>query len=172
MYASKVITLLVIWIVGCSPESDSFTIEPKIYLESVTQFKNVQNKDSVIQLKIGYSDADGDIGLDESDTLPPFHFSGPYYHNLPITFLVKNSNGDFEELYDPNRNTPYGFQHERIPNLTPEGKYKSISGIVTVNIAANPFFTNPKHVKFEIQLLDRSLHKSNTIFTDILQLEH
>jgi hypothetical protein len=129
-------------------------------------------KDSVIQVNINYSDADGDIGLSDSDTFPPFNFSSEFYHNLPIKFLVKDSSGDFNELINPSSNEFYGNQHERIPNLTPPGKYKSISGVLTVNLASNPLFTEPQSVKLEISLMDRALNMSNTVYTEVLNLTH
>jgi hypothetical protein len=157
---------------SCAPSENQFTIEPKIELESVIQHKDVLGKDSVIQLNISYSDADGDIGLSDTDTLPPFNFSSEFYHNLPIKFLVMNLAGQFDELKDPSSNEPYGYQHERIPNLTPPGKYKSISGVLSINLTANPLFSEPKRVKFEIVLLDRALNVSNTIYTEVLNLTH
>ena len=157
---------------SCAPSENQFTIEPKIELESVIQHKDVLGKDSVIQLNINYSDADGDIGLSDSDTFPPFNFSSEFYHNLPIKFLVKDSSGDFNELINPSSNEFYGNQHERIPNLTPPGKYKSISGVLSVNLASNPLFTEPQSVKLEISLMDRALNMSNTVYTEVLNLTH
>ena len=136
------------------------------------QHKDILGKDSVIQLNINYSDADGDIGLSDSDTFPPFNFSSEFYHNLPIKFLVKDSSGDFNELINPSSNELYGNQHERIPNLTPPGKYKSISGVLSVNLASNPLFTEPQSVKLEISLMDRALNMSNTVYTEVLNLTH
>jgi hypothetical protein len=169
---SKIITLVVIMVYSCSPKENEFTIEPKIQLESVVQHKNILGKDSIIQLTISYSDSDGDIGLSDSDTLPPFNFSSDFYHNLPIKFLVMDSSGSFNELINPTLNQPYGNQHERVPYLTPPGKHKSISGFLTINLAANPLFLDPKTVKFEISLMDRALNMSNTVYTEVLNLTH
>ena len=84
---SKVITLGTLLVCSCSPKENQFTIEPKIQLESIVQLKDIMGKDSVIQLSISYSDADGDIGLSDSDTFPPFNFSSEFYHNLPIKYF-------------------------------------------------------------------------------------
>jgi hypothetical protein len=169
---SKIITLAVIMVYSCSPKENEFTIEPKIQLESVVQHKNIFGKDSIIQLTISYSDSDGDIGLSDSDTLPPFNFSSDFYHNLPIKFLVMDSTGSFNELINPTSNQPYGNQHERVPYLTPPGKHKSISGFLIINLAANPLFLDPETVKFEISLMDRALNMSNTVYTEVLNLTH
>ena len=88
---------------SCATDDNQFTIEPKIELESVIQHKDILGKDSVIQLNISYSDADGDIGLSDTDTLPPFNFSSDFYHNLPIKFLVMNSQVEFNELREIGR---------------------------------------------------------------------
>ena len=169
---SKVITLGTLLVCSCSPKENQFTIEPKIQLESIVQLKDIMGKDSVIQLSISYSDADGDIGLSDSDTFPPFNFSSEFYHNLPIKYLVKDLSGNYNELINPSLNKPYGNQHERIPDLTPPGKYKSISGILTINLTANPLLIEPQSVKFEISLMDRAFNMSNTVYTEVLNLTH
>lgn len=133
--------------------------------------KNTSNKDSIIELLIYFEDGDGDIGLSEADTTPPFNFGSPFFHNLPIKYLVDDG-GDFKELINPTNGNPYGNNHQRVPVLTPAGKNKTISGTINVKLAANPLNTKPQRVKFEIRLMDRQLNMSNTITTEPLSLVH
>lgn len=133
--------------------------------------KNTTNKDSIIELLIYFEDGDGDIGLSEADTTPPFNFGSPFFHNLPIKYLVDDG-GDFKELINPTNGNPYGNNHQRVPVLTPAGKNKTISGTINVKLAANPLNTKPQRVKFEIRLMDRQLNMSNTITTEPLSLVH
>lgn len=159
-------------IVGCKTEPISFSNVPEIELESVELIKNIKNKDSVIKISFYYQDGDGDIGLTSADTNAPFNFRSPYFHNLPVTYLVENSNGEYEELINPATNEPYGNQHERIPYLTPTGKFKGISGTMDVYLDANPALVKPKKIKLELKLMDRELNVSNTITSEVIELTH
>lgn len=160
-----------IWVVGCGSPDEITDPIPFIELEEINVIKNSANKDSIIEISLYFEDGDGDIGLSESDTIPPFDFGSPYFHNLPVTYLVERS-GSFEELINPTNGNPYGNNHQRIPVLTPTGKNKTISGILTVKLAANPLNTKPERVKFEIRLIDRKLNISNMIETEPLDLSH
>jgi hypothetical protein len=120
---------------------------------------------------IYYQDGDGDIGLTGADTSAPYDLGSPYSHNLPVTYLVKNSVDSFVQLRKSNGDL-YGNQHERIPVITPTGKYKSISGTLQVNLPANPISLEPKTIILEIKLIDRALNVSNTVTTEVIQLKH
>jgi hypothetical protein len=62
--------------------------------------------------------------------------------------------------------------HQRLKNLTPTGKNKSIEGDLTVVIPARPYSYRGDSVRFEIQLIDRALHRSNKIITSAILLQH
>ena len=78
----------------------SFSNVPKISLNEVSLLQDTIGKDSLIVLVIGFQDGDGDIGLTGRDTAAPFNFGSPYFHNLPVTYLVANTSGTFVELKD------------------------------------------------------------------------
>ena len=61
--------------------------------------------------------------------------------------------------------------HERICNLTPTGKSKWIYGDLQLKIPANPFNIDPSKVKFECQLVDRDLNKSNLVATPVVEVK-
>ena len=170
---ANVITVLIIGIISaCNPEVVPDSTIPEIELRSVEIIDNVAGKDSVITVELFYSDGDGDIGLTDSDTAPQFNFGSPFFHNLPVTYLVENSMGEYEELKKPGSNEPYRNEHERVPNLTPEGKFKAIEGVLYVDLLANPQNTRPEKLKLEINLIDRDLNISNQVTTPIMILEH
>ena len=139
--------------------------------ESISLIKSSTNKDSIIEIQIYFEDGNGDIGLSEFDTAAPFNFGSPYYHNLPIKFLVNNG-GVFSELINPFTNQPYGNEHERVPVLSESSNSKAISGTLKVSLPANPVQTDPAEAKFEIQIIDRELNISNTVTTPSVQLVH
>lgn len=164
--------MLISTLISCKPDLEEISNVPYISLEDVEQLKNIEGKDSVILVTIYYEDGDGDIGLTETDTASPFNFGSPFYHNLPVTYLIENSNGEYEELQNPNTNEPYGNQHERIPDLTPTGKYKTIKGTITISLTANPALAKPNKIKLEMKLLDRALNVSNAVSTSDILLKH
>ena len=170
--ATKVAGMLLITVFSaCNSEQIDLSVIPKIEFVSLEQLPDVNQKDSVLKLVLYFEDGDGDIGLTDADTAAPFNFGSPYFHNLPITYLVKNGN-DYTELVDPINNEPYGNQHQRVPLLTPSGKSKGITGNLTVYLTANPALTQPDELKFEVKLIDRALNISNTITTPSVQLIH
>lgn len=158
-------------LVACTPDSLGFSHVPAISMESVTVLSDLEGNDSIIQVTIYYQDGDGDIGLTGADTSAPYDVGSLYSHNFPVTYLVENSVDSFVQLRKSNGDL-YGNQHERIPVITPTGKYKSISGTLQVNLPANPISLKPKIIKLEMKLIDRALNVSNTVTTEVIQLKH
>ncbi|MDB4161555.1 hypothetical protein N9772_04230 [Bacteroidia bacterium] len=170
---TKIISVFIILATyACKPEIVGYSNVPEIGLIDVNVIENVLAKDSVIQLIISYRDGDGDIGLTDSDTVAPYNLGSPYAHNLPITFMVEDANGEFAELVNITNGRLYGNNHSRVPVITPTGKYKAISGKIKINLTANPAAQSPASVYLEIQLIDRALNVSNKIRTEVINLKH
>ena len=129
-------------------------------------------------VSFSYTDGDGDLGLDESDTLYPFGFQDPHYYNLEIDYL-KCVNGEFV-------NTPLLSPHvptspddtlvlydtvtfsARFKRLRDSEEPKAISGTMEYKLTVqNPLSPNDT-IKFEIHILDRALHESNAIQTEAI----
>lgn len=117
-----------------------------------------------------FTDGDGDIGLDERDTLGNFAPSQPYYYNFIMTFYYKDATGTFQP-FDAIDSTPAimdtlknGY---RIPNITPEGQNKVLDGEIRVKLLGPyiPPQVDDKNFKFDAFIYDRSLNKSNVIST-------
>ncbi len=108
-------------------------------------------------LSISYQDGNGDIGLNPSDTFPPYQRNGPYYYNYVITYFEKQ-NGVFKQV---DLMIPFSL---RIPVLTPNDPNKAIKGFIVDTIGLYP---PPLHdtIKFEAFIYDRALNKSNVITT-------
>lgn len=139
--------------------------------EGYTMYKAESGVDSMIELKFYFEDGDGNIGLTEDDSLPPFNYGSPTYHNLPVKYLVKDSTG-FNELINPINNLPYGNRHDRVPPLNLSSKDRAISGNLSVFVPANPLNTKPLEVKFEAKLYDKSLNESQTVVSDVISIQH
>jgi hypothetical protein len=120
-------------------------------------------------LQFSYTDGDGDLGLSDEDTDPPFNFGGDYYYNLIIRYFEKQ-NGVFVEVPLLSWNPDSLFYdtltfNGRFPELTPQSGNLSIKGVFQDTL----FIYNPLSdfdtIKFSAYIYDRALHKSNVIET-------
>ena len=107
-------------------------------------------------LSISYRDGDGDIGLEQEDTLFPYQIDGEYYYNLIIT-LSEMQNGEFVEL-------PFNFS-ARIPPLIPKDQQKSIKGIIENELFIYDPTSDFDTIRFTVKLVDRALNVSNEVIT-------
>ena len=161
---------LVLAMLSCQKPVD-YPIEPHIKYEGFTY---LMNADSTFSgegvISFSYTDGDGDLGLNESDTLPPFGFHDAHYYNMMIDYL-KCVNGEFVK-------TPllsWNVQTQSYDTITFNARFKrlrdteepkAISGTMDYTLPVqNPFSPNDT-IKFEIHILDRALHESNVIQTD------
>ena len=152
------IGMIVLLLAVCSCQKPvEYPIEPKIAYEGFTY---LMNPDSTFSgegiISFSYTDGDGDLGLDDSDTLPPFGFRDAHYYNMVIDYL-KCENGVFYDTVTFNA---------RFHRLRDNDEPKAISGTMDYRlIVRNPLSPNDT-IKFEIRILDRALHESNVIQTD------
>lgn len=166
-------TLLIIClltILAACQEKMEFPIEPKITYEGLGY---VMNADSTLTgevvVSIAYTDGDGDLGLDDADTLYPFGPNDPHYFNLIIDYLKWNGSQFVETpLLSWNQHTQ-SFDtvsfNARFKRLVFNDEEAAISGIIDYKMMVyNPLSPNDT-IKFRITLLDRSLHESNSIET-------
>ena len=150
-----------------------YPIEPKIAYEGFTYLFNADSTfsgEGVISFS--YTDGDGDLGLDDSDTLSPFGFNDAHYYNMVVDYL-KCVNGEFVKtpLLSWNAQTQtYDTVtfNSRFKRLRDSEEPKAISGKMDYTLTVqNPFSPNDT-VKFEIRILDRALHESNVIQTEAI----
>ena len=165
--------------VCCCQKKVEYPVEPKIAYEGFTY---LMNPDSTFSgqgvISFSYTDGDGDLGLDDSDTLPPFGFNDTYYYNMVIDYL-KSENGVFVKTPLLSPHVPTGpadtlvlFDtvtfNARFKRLRDSEEPKAISGTMDYKLTVqNPFSPNDT-VKFEIRILDRALHESNVIQTEAI----
>ena len=126
------------------------------------EFTKYELKDSVdalgnitklCELHLYFTDGDGDIGLFDEDSIPPFEY------NLFVNYFeMKN-----DSLQQINVNPPY---HIRMPNLPPTGQNKSL--IVDVKYDVNVTYRNSDTIKFELKLFDRALNESDWVSSPLI----
>ncbi len=114
-------------------------------------------------LTIAFTDGDGDIGLDDDDTLPPYHYdegNNRNFYNLFLEYFEWES----EQWVKKDLTPPFYY---RIPVITPTGQNKALDGEIEVLLPFyyNPFLTSGDSVKYEVLLMDRSLKESNVVET-------
>lgn len=172
------VLLLAMAVCSCQKPVE-YPIEPKIAYEGFTY---LINEDSTFSgegiVSFSYTDGDGDLGLDDSDTLPPFGFHDTHYYNMVIDYL-KCVNGEFVKmpLLSPHVPTSPADTlvlydtvtfNARFKRLRDSEEPKAISGTMEYKLTVqNPFSPNDT-VKFEIRILDRALHESNVIQTEAI----
>lgn len=144
------------------------------YIEYLS-FEKIYNPDLELSdrgvLSFSFEDGDGDIGLNSGDTFPPYNPSSEYHYNLIITYF-EMQNGQLTEVpitwYNPQTEQFDTLTlSARIPNLTPEGVNKSISGEIYDTLFIYNFNSNYDTIKFDAYIIDRALNKSNTISTPL-----
>ncbi len=155
---------------GCNDPTFGYSDIPEIELIKVEQFKDSEGKDSILAITIAYQDGDGNIGLTDSDTLPPFNAGSLYQNNL-LVGIQEYSEGKLKPILSPGGTDTMDFSL-RIPDLQPTGKIKEISGEITVRFDSRPLILYPDTIQCEITLADRALNLSNTIRTGLIVLSH
>ncbi|MFT5723297.1 MAG: hypothetical protein ACI9JN_000406 [Bacteroidia bacterium] len=149
---------------GCG-NGDIGNYAPTIGLESLDLLKTESGKDSLMFIRFWYEDKDGDLGLADSDTNDQFRG----FNNLLINFKEK-INGVYSPLLIKNTTIPANF-NQRIPDLTPTGKNKEISGSISVSFGIDPNEIHADTIEFDLQIVDRSFNKSNIISKSDVALE-
>jgi len=172
------VLLLALAVCSCQKPVE-YPIEPKIAYEGFTYLINADSTFSGEGIiSFSYTDGDGDLGLDDSDTLPPFGFHDAHYYNMVIDYM-KCVNGEFVKtpLLSPHvpsnpADTLVLYDtvtfNARFKRLRDSEEPRAISGTMEYKLTVqNPFSPNDT-VKFEIRILDRALHESNVIQTEAI----
>ncbi len=125
------------------------------------EFKSFELRDTVDILgnpgKIGelifkFEDGDGDIGLEQPDTLS----SDTTNYNLFLT-LFEKIEGQYQKVDEEDLETPLNY---RIPYIENIGQNKTLIGEIKVELYYYLLMLYDT-IKYEFYITDRALHKSN-----------
>jgi hypothetical protein len=155
--------ILVILLVSCLKEKE-FPIEPYIEFKSYTKILNPPDTiPAGLKVSITFTDGDGDIGLYDYETEPP------YDYNLFIDVL-KLVNGQPELIIFPDTNMTF---NSRIPVVDENLSEKPIEGVIeyTFDYLLLRSFLIDDTIAFDISIKDRALNQSNIIRTPYLVVE-
>lgn len=159
--------------IGSCKKVEKFPITPYIEYRG---FEMLFNPDLGIYdrgvLSFYFQDGDGDIGLNSGDTAPPYNADSEYHYNLIINYL-EMQNGVITEVpilwYNPvTQQYDTLTMSARIPNLTPSGINKAISGEIYDTLFIYNFNSEFDTIMIEAFIYDRALHPSNTISTPLI----
>lgn len=164
---SLFLAVLVGLIVISCQRMEEFPLEPAItYLD----FEKILNEtDSIYDrgvLKFKFTDGDGNIGLQKSDTFPPFNPGSKYYYNLIIDYYeLRNGVETLVPITFYNANTEQFdtvYLSARIPLLIPKGSNKALSGEISDTIFIYNYFSDFDTLFLQFKIVDRDLNESNT----------
>ncbi len=132
---------------GCVPER-TYPVEPEIRFIDISPSRVRENTDT-IRIKFGFTDGDGDLGLDPADAT-----------RNDVQLTIKRLG------YPPVSDIA------RLPNITPKGKNKAIVGEVQLTVQTAFLMAGIREdtalLSYDISILDRANHRSNTISTSTI----
>ena len=99
-------------------KKEEYPIEPIISFKEMKINPHVNSIGGTVYLTISFTDGDGDIGLEVSDSIPP------YDYNLFVKLFGKK-NGIYEEIIFPDSTLNF---NARIPVLNANGSNKTLKG--------------------------------------------
>jgi len=160
-----ILSLIFILLWSCK-KYEEYPPEPQIEFLDFVLLRDAQGIDQRGVLRFSFTDGDGNIGLYDNDTLPP------YDYNLFVRYF-EQQNGSFQEVFlvtpryinDTTIVYDTATFNGRIPILTPAGKNKAISGEIEDTLFINNPLSAFDTIMFELFIRDRDLNESNVIQT-------
>lgn len=136
--------------------------------EPVIKFLDFTQTKDTAYLRFSFTDGDGDLGLDQADTLSPFNFSGNDYYNIYIKYF-ESDKGLFKEI---SLVSPFNYRFQRINS---PGRSKAIEGEMKIKIPApyySPLLNIGDTVKYEFYIKDRTINTSNIESTGAVIIQY
>jgi hypothetical protein len=155
----KGILLLLIILGSACQEKIKFSSEiPKI------NYQKFDTDNAILEFE--FIDGNGDLGLSQGDTFPPFDTSSFYYYNLFVSLMKKIDSNEYEK-YDPP--IPSNYRFERLEQ--PVGNNKTVKG--TFELKMKDALAGAPLDSFYIRffMVDRALNHSNIDSTELLYLD-
>lgn len=160
-------SILGVLLCGCL-KPEKFPTEPEIV------FKDAIVRNDSLFLTVDFTDGDGDIGLNDSDTIAPYDTSSVFHHNFFVDYFEKVDGVGWVQGRD-NFGNPITFNY-RLPVITPQGQNKALKGEILVIVEPilgagntsfptyyNEFSAESDTVQYRVRLADRSLNMSNEV---------
>jgi len=141
---------------------------PSIEFKTITKerFRTDGGLIDSVKVTVSFKDGDGDLGLSNQDTNPPYDYGNGqnrYYNNYFIQPQIQQTDGTFK-----NYDVGTGGYDSRYPVLNTSGRSEPLKGDLTLNLvfsAGLPFRAGTV-VRFQVNIVDRALNESNVITTE------
>ena len=166
--------VLVFFLLSCKKASTPAPAPP------IITFANFTTSDAYTgMLTFNFTDADGDIGLNQGDTTGAYATGTVGYYDFYMRYYYLDS-GKYVPYYSvptTGGGDPYidsAILRYRIPFVTDNIKGKTLDGQIIINLNQYKPFPdgNPNHTsnflnnfRYEFWIYDRALHKSNVVTT-------
>jgi len=151
------IPILVIMALASCLKKESFPPEPAI------EFKSFKTYPDSARLVLGFTDGDGNLGLNQEDTTGQFCTVGCLYYFNMFCEYYELQNGTWTHIpLDPFTQIPFYY---RIPLLEPTGQNKTQQGEISVAMPAYYLLSDYDTCRFLVHVVDRSLNESNSVWT-------
>lgn len=143
---------------------DNYPIDPHI------EFLGFEQQADSAVFRISFTDGDGDIGLAQKDTFPPFNSKSPHYNNFVMKQQYLDTiTGKYEYAIIPGTLHDTLSNSIRIDRIKKVGTESGLNGELQVYIST-PYSLN-KYFRYECYLEDRALHRSNLLVTPTFTLK-
>jgi len=163
----KNIILLIIvggFLFSSCTKHEVYSVIPKIEYKSFEKIPSNTGEDNKAYMTISFTDGDGDIGLNPEDTFPPYNPGAKYYYNFFIEYYELQGDS-FVKIDLPITN------NSRIPYVEPNLAELGIKGEIEIELYFNNIMSNADSIKYEMYIVDRSLHKSNVVLTPAIYVK-
>lgn len=137
--------------------------------EPIIEFNRIDVYGDTAYLFINFTDGDGDIGLGDVYTDPPFDTSSIYYNNIFIKYYEK-VNGVWVQGTKIPSGEPVEFNYRTLV-ITPSGQNKALKGEIRVMLSPtyyNPLSADSDTIMYRISMCDRALHMSNEVESNVI----
>ncbi|ALO17106.1 hypothetical protein L21SP5_03495 [Salinivirga cyanobacteriivorans] len=155
------IALILVLISGCIEIEDPSNIPEIKYKNHQVSYceDNLGNENKCIDLSFELKDGDGNMGLLDSDTTPPF--TGIYKHNFYYDLWVFEDGG-FQLWED------LAINYFDIPYIVPQGQNKILIADVSIDLSFSTSTLPYDTMMLSFYVYDRDLNQSNIEYTDTI----
>ncbi|HHZ97751.1 MAG TPA: hypothetical protein EYN67_19910 [Flavobacteriales bacterium] len=153
-------TSAAIQLTSCLPVPN-YPIEPTI---EFLAFEVDESNHAVLSFQ--FTDGDGNLGLDQTDTLPPFCTSCENHFNLKCEYdELREGEWIHIPLIPAQGQVPFYY---RVPRVEPSGTHPALNGVIEIAMNTWSLKSDYDTLRFRLTLEDRDLNISNKDTTRVI----
>jgi hypothetical protein len=145
---------------GCLPEPN-YPDTPNLDFISF-----IVDESNAAILSLQFTDGDGDLGLSQTDTLPPFCATCDHHFNLRCEYdEYRDGQWIHIPLNPAQGQVPFYY---RVPRTEPSGTNPSLNGVIDIAMNTWSLISDYDSLRFRITLEDRALNISSEDTTRVI----